>query len=72
MRKITSELAYAFTAVAVIGLGFIKVYLPAYPHETTVTALVALAGMYFGKRIAQKSKMFSNGLSSVNSEQGGG
>jgi len=71
MSKLTSEISYALTALTVIALGFLKAYLPAYPHETTVTALVALAGLYFGKRLVQKNRMFNNYERSLYNEQGG-
>ena len=61
---IKSSIAYALTALAVIGLGFIKIKFPGYPHETTVVALVSLAGLYFGKRVAPRLMgMYKGGMS---------
>ena len=60
MSNITSEIAYAVTAAVVIWLGFIKVLVPTFPLDAVLTALITLAGLYFGKRLVQKNRMFSN------------
>jgi len=69
MSNITSELAYAVTSAAVIWLGFIKVFMPSFPLDAVLTALVTLAGLYFGKRLVQKNRMFINNEQTVHSEQ---
>jgi len=61
MSNITSEIAYALASAVVVWLGFIKVLVPTFPLETVLTALVTLAGLYFGKRLVQKNRAFGGG-----------
>ena len=58
--KIRSEVAYIYATILVIGIGFIKVGIKAYPHEVTIGAIVTLTGLLFGKRLAQKHRKFNN------------
>ena len=52
--KITSEVTCILSILLVVGLGFIKVKIPAYPLETVATSIVALAVALFTKRVAPR------------------
>lgn len=58
MSKLKSEIAYVYSTLLVVGIGFIKVLIKAYPHEVTIGAIVTLALGFFGKRLIQKRREF--------------
>ena len=59
ISKIKSEVAYVYATFLIIGVGFIKVGMTAYPHEVTIGAIVTLTLGLFGKRLIQKRKEFN-------------
>jgi len=54
LKKFRSELAHIIALFLLIGLGFIKVLVPAYPHGVTIGAIVTLTLGLYGKRLIQK------------------
>ena len=53
---IHSSLAYFGSVIAIIGTGFIYVWLPKFPVETVVTGIVAVTVAYFTKRAVGKHR----------------
>jgi len=54
MKNLKSELAYVIALFLIIGLGFIKVLVPAYPHASTIGTVITLTLGLYGKRLIQK------------------
>lgn len=54
ISKLKSELAYVIALGFIIGLGFIKAIMPAYPYGATLGGIVSLTLGLYGKRLMQK------------------
>lgn len=54
MKNLKSEIAYIFSLFLIIGLGLVKVLIPAYPFGATIGAIVTLTLGLYGKRLIQK------------------
>jgi len=54
MKNLKSELAYIIGLLLIVGLGFIKVLVPAYPHGATIGGIITLTLGLYGKRLIQK------------------
>jgi len=54
MKNLKSELAYIIALLIIIGLGFVKAIMPAYPYGATVGTIVTLTLGLYGKRLIQK------------------
>lgn len=54
MKNIKSELAYIIGLLLIVGLGFVKVVVPAYPFGATVGSIITLTLGLYGKRLIQK------------------
>jgi len=58
LKKIKSELVFLVVLIFLVGLGFIKVVIPTYPHEPTMWGIITLTLSFFGKRLIQKRPNF--------------
>jgi tetrahydromethanopterin S-methyltransferase subunit D len=54
LKKIRSEHGYVIGLLAIIGLGFIKAVMPAYPYGATIGGIITLTLGLYGKRLIQK------------------
>ncbi len=54
LKNLRSDLVCLIGLVLLIGLGFIKVVVPAYPHGATVGSIITLILGWYGKRLIQK------------------
>lgn len=54
LKNLKSDLVCLIGLVLLIGLGFIKVMVPAYPHGATVGSVITLILGWYGKRLIQK------------------
>ena len=54
IKKLRSELAYVIGLLVIVGLGFIKAIMPAYPYGATIGGIITLTLGLYGKRLIQK------------------
>lgn len=58
LKNLKSELAYIIGLVLIVGLGFVKVIVPAYPFGATMGGIISLTLGLYGKRLIQKRPEF--------------
>jgi len=54
LKNLKSDLLCLIGLALLIGLGFIKVIVPAYPHGATLGGCITLILGWYGKRLIQK------------------
>lgn len=54
LKNLKSEVAYVIGLLAIIGLGFVKAVMPAYPYGATIGGIITLTLGLYGKRLIQR------------------